>query len=178
MSNLENVAKLHHALTSVLGYEPQNDYYKMPLVKTLMKALRDDQFISGAEMQEILSTEDGIFTAPKSLGTFVDDKEKLILAGLHAALQTGFFRADETAKTTLKNYVNNTLWKLPTRKAYINERQQQGHKVGAIIGAPIVATVGGIFANVPGFVVGLVVGGAVGALIGEQVGRLYGKLDD
>jgi len=153
----------------------------MPLIKTIERALsgtsKAGSKIDDAEMQEILSGEDHFWSAPKSLGTFVDNNEKLILEGLELFIATGVIKADRKAIARL-NAFTRLMPRLPSREAYTVTKGEEWRKKGAVAGAVIGAVIGGRFLGAKGLAFGLLLGAGAGGVLGDQLGRLYGKNDN
>jgi len=68
-------------------------------------AASKDSHLSAAEADQILSREDGMFSDPESLGTFVDEREHHSLKALAERIDSGALTASPDAYEALKSVV-------------------------------------------------------------------------
>lgn len=113
----------------------------------ITRAIADRQ-LSAVEARQIVSREDGMFSAPVSVGTRTDAKEHAAIADLYGKIQAGEIDAGFEAREALKNFL-----------AEAPESRLSHALKGGAVGDTLASALGGT---------GAVAGGMVGAAMGAS----------
>ncbi len=137
-----------------------------------------DGYVSTDEARKIVSREDGVFSAPESVGTFMNRAEHAVIADVYQRIERGSLRADPQARSILKQAVErgpDKRWK----------HALKGGPLGRKLALAGGLTVGGFFTYMGfalvGFPAGLAIGAqfaAMGAAAGYLLGVVQALFDD
>jgi len=137
--------------------------------KNIRHALSDGH-ISTADAQRITSTEDAVFKAPVSVGTFVDKDEYASISDLYNQIKRGEVRASPEALANLKAFVDEgagTRWKHALKGGPMPKKLMG---IGAATGAGTLGTFGAVMGlGLQGWKL-MLIAGPVWALGGAMVG--------